>query len=94
MPASPPAGTKTFTTAPTGFSAIVTPEGEVLDRTAISEQAVVHGTVELREGDTWATTVGHWPMLFLALLSYPLAWWVQRRSEPARDDRPNRSRAA
>lgn len=67
--------------APTGFTAIVTPDGEVVDRTAISERAVVHGTVELREGDTWATTVGHWPMLVLALLSYPLAWWLQLRSD-------------
>ena len=39
--------------APTGFSAFVTPEGEVQQRTAVSEQKVVIGSVELREGRTW-----------------------------------------
>ena len=39
--------------APTGFSAFVTPDGEVLDRTGISEQAVRTRTVERRDGDTW-----------------------------------------
>jgi apolipoprotein N-acyltransferase len=67
--------------APTGFSAILTPEGEVVERTAISEQAVLQGTVELRDGDTWATLVGIWPVFVLSLLSYPAAWWVQRRGE-------------
>jgi apolipoprotein N-acyltransferase len=66
--------------APTGFSAIVTPDGEVVERSAVSEQRVIQSTVELREGQTWATQVGHWPMLLLAVAAYPLAWWVERRS--------------
>lgn len=66
--------------APTGFSAIVTPDGEVVERTAISEQAVLQDMVELRRGDTWATVVGIWPVFFLALLAYPVAWWVERRT--------------
>jgi apolipoprotein N-acyltransferase len=54
--------------APTGLTAIVTPDGEVLDRTSVSERAVVQGTVELREGETIYTRVGDWPMALLALL--------------------------
>ncbi len=75
--------------APTGFTALVTPDGEVVARTAISEQAVVQGTVELREGQTWATLVGPWPLLILALVAYPGGWWLVRRGGTAdRKDEP------
>ncbi len=36
--------------APTGFSAFVTPTGEVLERSSVSEQRVETHSVELREG--------------------------------------------
>ena len=39
--------------APTGFSEFVTPDGTVIDRTAVSEQAVIRHVVELRDGRTW-----------------------------------------
>jgi apolipoprotein N-acyltransferase len=65
--------------APTGFSAFVDPDGRVLQRTSVSEQAVLYDTVELREGDTWATRVGVWPVLVLAVLALPLGWWIDRR---------------
>jgi apolipoprotein N-acyltransferase len=68
--------------SPTGFTAIVTPDGEVLDRTGVSEQAVVHGTVELREGKTWAVVLGPWPMLSLALVGLAAAEWLRRRRRP------------
>jgi apolipoprotein N-acyltransferase len=53
--------------APTGFTAIIDPDANVLARTAISEQGVVQGTVELREGKTIAVRVGSWPMVVVAL---------------------------
>lgn len=53
--------------APTGFSAIVDPDGNVLQRTSVSEQAVLQGTVELRTGQTIASRVGVWPMIGLAV---------------------------
>jgi apolipoprotein N-acyltransferase len=65
--------------APTGFSAFVTPDGEVLDRTGVSEQAVIQRTVELREGQTIATRMGEWPFLLLALATYPVGWFIERR---------------
>lgn len=69
--------------APTGFSAFVTPDGDVLDRTSISEQAVIQRTVELREGETWATKLGQWPLLLLALVAIPVGWLVERRRRPS-----------
>ncbi len=56
--------------APTGFSGIISPEGEVLTRTDIGEQAVVHGTVELRDELTWAMRVGPLPVLLVALAAF------------------------
>ncbi|MCY4163450.1 MAG: apolipoprotein N-acyltransferase [bacterium] len=62
--------------APTGFSAFVNPDGEVLMRTAVSEQKVIQTTVELREGQTLATRVGPWPMIALALAALLAAWLI------------------
>ena len=69
--------------APTGFSAIVTPAGEVVDRTGVSEQAVLHGTVELRTGRTWALNVGDVLPVGLAFLSIAAGWALEIRSRRA-----------
>ncbi|HJO18945.1 MAG TPA: nitrilase-related carbon-nitrogen hydrolase, partial [Acidimicrobiales bacterium] len=65
--------------APTGFSAVIDAQGRVLDRTGVSEQAVLHATVELRGGNTWATRFGPWPMLALGLGLLAVAWIPERR---------------
>ena len=52
--------------APTGFSAFVSPDGDVLQRTAVSEQAVIVGAVGLRTGDTWYRVLGDLPFALLA----------------------------
>ena len=52
--------------APTGFSAVVTPDGDVIQRSSISETRVLHATVERRSGNTLATKAGPLPMLLLA----------------------------
>jgi len=56
--------------APTGFSAIVSPDGEVIERTDVSEQRVMYHTIERREGLTLATRFGPYPMLTLAVLGF------------------------
>ena len=53
--------------APTGFSEFVTPDGDVIDRTAVSEQAVIRHQIELRTGRTWYVTLGDAPWI-VALL--------------------------
>ena len=52
--------------APTGFSAIIDSDGEVLQRTSISETKVLESRVELREGKTLATRVGPLPVILAA----------------------------
>ncbi|NNE75166.1 MAG: apolipoprotein N-acyltransferase [Acidimicrobiales bacterium] len=54
--------------APTGFSAVVAPDGDLVARTDISEQAVLHETVELRTGQTWAVQLGPRSTIMLAAL--------------------------
>ena len=63
--------------APTGFSAIVTPGGHVVDRTGVSEQAILLGTVEQRTGRTWAVALGDWLALGLAAGSVGGGWWYE-----------------
>lgn len=65
--------------APTGFSAVVTPTGDVLQRTAVSEREVLYDTVELREGKTLYVRLGDLPALALAALSLGLGWVADRR---------------
>lgn len=61
--------------APTGFSAIVNPSGDVLERTSISEQAVLQQDVMLRSGDTIATVIGPLPVIWFSAILLALSWW-------------------
>lgn len=45
--------------APTGFSAFVSPSGEVLDRTGISESAIQERTIAIRDGRTPYSRLGN-----------------------------------
>jgi apolipoprotein N-acyltransferase len=65
--------------APTGFSAIIGPDGTVEQRTAVSEQAVLHGTVELRSGTTLYTRYGYGPAVVASVAALALGWLVARR---------------
>jgi len=67
--------------APTGFSAIIEPNGTIVERTGISEARVLQGEVELRQGTTWATRFTWYPMFFIAIASYAAAWTLHRRTE-------------
>ncbi|CAB4647952.1 MAG: apolipoprotein N-acyltransferase [Actinobacteria bacterium] len=61
--------------APTGFSAIVNPSGDVLERTSISEQEVLQQEVMLRSGDTIATVIGPMPVIWFSAILLALSWW-------------------
>jgi len=71
--------------APTGFSAIVDPDGRVLARTDIGEEAVLQDVVSLRDGDTIATVIGPMPVVVASALLVALAWFLDRRRRRRQD---------
>ncbi len=78
--------------APTGFSAFVTPDGAVLDRTAVSEQVVIRRSIEIRTGRTWYGAVGDGPLITAALGAFVAVWMLSLRSRgPRRPARAGRS---
>jgi apolipoprotein N-acyltransferase len=66
--------------SPTGFSAFVSPSGEVLDRTGVSERAVIVRDVELRRGSTWYVSLGDRVFILLVGATLAGAWWMALRS--------------
>jgi apolipoprotein N-acyltransferase len=66
--------------APTGFTAIVDADGNVRQRTAVSEQRVLYDTVELRDGRTWYTNLGDGPFIVALLVLLGASLWFGRRS--------------
>jgi apolipoprotein N-acyltransferase len=66
--------------SPTGFSALVTPDGDVIDRSGVSEQKVIIGTVELHAQRTIYARLGDLAFIALALLMLLAAWHVPGRA--------------
>jgi apolipoprotein N-acyltransferase len=66
--------------SPTGFSAFVSPDGDVLDRTAVSEQRVLIRTIALHSGRTWYSRLGDTPFVLVMLLVFFASWIVPGRA--------------
>lgn len=61
--------------SPTGFSAFISPDGEVFQRTDVSEQRVITMDVQPRAGTTWYGSLGDWPWIVLALVALVASLW-------------------
>ena len=55
--------------SPTGFSAFVSPSGQVFDRTGVSEQHVITREVQLRSGRTIYSYLGDMPFILIMIAS-------------------------
>ncbi len=78
--------------APTGFSALIGPDGTVQSSTDLGEQAVLRGEVERRTGLTPYTRMGDGPLVVGAALALALAWVLTALRPRARrrdDERPS-----
>lgn len=53
--------------APTGLSAVIDPQGNLLQRTGVGERRTLIATVEMRDGRTLASRVGWWPVVLYGL---------------------------
>lgn len=65
--------------APTGFSAVIDPEGQVLERTDVSERRVIVAEVRPREGLTWYSRLGDAPLVVLLVLGLLVTSGASRR---------------
>jgi apolipoprotein N-acyltransferase len=66
--------------APTGFSALVTQRGMVVERSSLGERQVLYGTVALRRGFTPYDHWGDLPVLVLSALALATGWARHLRS--------------
>jgi apolipoprotein N-acyltransferase len=55
--------------SPTGFSAFISPSGQVFDRTGVSEQHVITREVQLRSGRTIYSYLGDMPFILIMIAS-------------------------
>ncbi|HWC67776.1 MAG TPA: apolipoprotein N-acyltransferase [Acidimicrobiales bacterium] len=71
--------------SPTGFSAFVSPSGDVHHRTTITEQEVIRRDVPMRTGRTWYVRLGElpWVAVFALVLSGALLLTRRDRRPPA-----------
>lgn len=60
--------------APTGFSAVIEPDGTITERSAVGEQRVIQATVERRTGSTLAVRLGDRPPIAGAGVLVLAAW--------------------
>ncbi len=62
--------------SPTGFSAFVSPDGDVFQRTDVSERRVITMAVPLRDGTTWYSTIGDWPWIIALFATLGTTIWL------------------
>lgn len=67
--------------APTGFSAVINSDGDVLQRTSVSEQRVLYADVEMRTGNTWYTQLGDGPFIWLLVVVLAASILLARRDQ-------------
>lgn len=65
--------------APTGYSALIEPDGSVVERSGISERRIIAGTIQRRSGQSPAIRFGPQPWLVLAALLVAVGWLLGRR---------------
>lgn len=70
--------------SPTGFSAFVSPQGRVFDRTGVSEQVLLERDIPIRSGHTVYAVLGDgpWIALVLAVLGWCILADIRRRRSP------------
>ncbi len=68
--------------APTGFSAVVAPDGSVRRQSDLGEPAVLTAGIERRRGHTVYTRLGDGPLVALAVVSLAGGWLLGRRCGP------------
>ncbi len=72
--------------APTGLSAVIDPQGNLLQRTNVGERKTLIATVEMRDGRTLSSRVGWWPVVLYGLGAIAAARFIELRRRPGGSD--------
>ncbi|MQA80252.1 MAG: apolipoprotein N-acyltransferase [Streptosporangiales bacterium] len=78
--------------APTGYSAVILPDGRVIEQSGLERRAVLSARVPLQEQRTPYTRTGDWPVVTLAVVALLLGALTGRHSTSSND--PSRRRVA
>ena len=65
--------------ANTGISALIDPDGEIVQRSKQFEQAVLRGTAEPRRGQTPYQRYGNVPLWVISIIGVGVGFWLGRR---------------
>ncbi len=68
-------GRTVLSASTTGISAIIMPDGEIVDRTGMFQPGILVADVPLRSGSTVASAVRYWPELVVSLAALLAAGW-------------------
>ncbi|MHB8262547.1 MAG: apolipoprotein N-acyltransferase [Acidimicrobiales bacterium] len=63
--------------APTGYSALINNQGQVMQLSTLARRQVLTGNIALRNGATLYERFGNLPILFIAILSLLVAWALE-----------------
>jgi apolipoprotein N-acyltransferase len=64
---------------PTGYTAVISPSGQVLEHSTLGRPAIISATVPMETGHTWFVALGDLPVALAALVVAVLAWSLARR---------------
>jgi apolipoprotein N-acyltransferase len=76
---------------PTGYTAVISPDGRVVKQSSLDAQTLIYATVPMRSGKTVYVRFGDTPVVALALAGVAVAWFAV--VAPSRLRRPRRSRS-
>lgn len=69
---------------PTGYTAVISPVGKVVMRSALDQAQIISATIPMETGSTWYVDLGDDPVAIAALLAGLLAWVLVRHDRSAR----------
>ncbi len=68
---------------PTGFTAVISPSGQVLKHSTLGQPDIISATVPMETGRTWYVDLGDGPVALAALAVAVLAWALARTQSTA-----------
>jgi apolipoprotein N-acyltransferase len=83
-------GRWTLQVTPTGYTAVISPSGRVLQRSRLDDQRLIYTTVPRLTGRTWYVVLGDTPFALAAVALAAVAWTLGRTGRDRHHDRWSR----